>query len=93
MSLTPKEFRKRISVQYIGQDAYGSGMFRVWLDLIAKELFNPSYLLFVPLSFSEMYQPNPYSYQNPEHLNYFKFMGRLLAVAILQEEVFPGFFI
>lgn len=36
MALTPKEFRKRISVQYIGQDALGSGMFRVWLDLIAK---------------------------------------------------------
>lgn len=46
----------------------------------------------MPLGQQDTYQPNPYSYQNPEHLNYFKFLGRLLGVAILQNQVVPAFF-
>lgn len=48
--------------------------------------------MFIPLGKQDTYQPNPYSHFNPEHLNYFKFLGRLLGIAILQDQAFPAFF-
>ena len=48
-----------------------------WFSLLAKEVFNPEYGLF-EYSANKTLQINPNSeIINAEHLNYFKFIGRL----------------
>lgn len=40
-----------------------------------------------------MQQINPHSGVNPEHLNYFKFIGRVLALAIFHRRFLDAYFI
>jgi E3 ubiquitin-protein ligase HUWE1 len=49
-----------------GVDA--GGLTREWLTLLTREIFHPSYALFVHSSDGASYQPNPQSDANPEHL-------------------------
>jgi hypothetical protein len=45
-------------------------------------MFNPNYALFTPSSIGTTYQPSSRSWVNPDHLNYFKFIGRVMGKAL-----------
>jgi E3 ubiquitin-protein ligase HUWE1 len=45
-------------------------------------MFNPNYALFEFSSSGNTYQPSPKSYINPDHLNFFKFIGRIVGKAL-----------
>ena len=49
--------------------------------ILAREIFNPNYALFTAID-SVTFQPNPYSAINPEHLDYFKFVGRIIGKSL-----------
>jgi E3 ubiquitin-protein ligase NEDD4 len=57
-------------------------------------MFNPFYCLF-EYSAHDNYtlQINPHSGINPEHLNYFKFIGRVVGLAIFHRRFLDAFFI
>ncbi len=57
-------------------------------------MFNPFYCLF-EYSAADNYtlQINPASGVNPEHLNYFKFIGRVLGLAIYHRRFLDAYFI
>ena len=57
-------------------------------------MFNPFYCLF-EYSAHDNYtlQINPHSGINPEHLNYFKFIGRVVGLAIFHRRFLDSFFI
>jgi E3 ubiquitin-protein ligase NEDD4 len=57
-------------------------------------MFNPFYCLF-EYSAHDNYtlQINPHSGVNPEHLNYFKFIGRVVGLAIFHRRFLDSFFI
>lgn len=57
-------------------------------------MFNPFYCLF-EYSAHDNYtlQINPHSSINPEHLNYFKFIGRVVGLAIFHRRFLDSFFI
>ena len=59
------------------------GLTKDWFSLIAKEIFNPNFALFV-LTENQTYQPNPFSGINPQHIEYFNFIGKVIARAIIQ---------
>jgi hypothetical protein len=61
---------------------YG-GVAREWFFLLSHEVLNPMYCLFQYTS-KDNYclQINPASYINPDHLNYFRFIGRFIAMAL-----------
>jgi hypothetical protein len=52
---------------------------------VSREIFNPNYALFEPSSSGSTYQPNPKSYINPDHLNYYKFIGRFVGKALAEK--------
>jgi E3 ubiquitin-protein ligase NEDD4 len=62
--------------------------------LLSHEMFNPFYCLF-EYSATDNYtlQINPASGVNPEHLNYFKFIGRCLGLAIFHRRFVDAYFI
>ena len=66
-----------------GYDA--GGLRREWFLLVSREIFNQDYALFEKSSSGNTYQPNPKSYINPDHLNYFKFIGRFIGKALAEK--------
>lgn len=67
---------------------------REFFFLLSHEMFNPFYCLF-EYSAHDNYtlQINPHSGINPEHLNYFKFIGRVVGLAIFHRRFLDAFFI
>lgn len=56
-------------------------IFREWFFLLSHEVLNPMYCLFEYANKSNYsLQINPASYVNPDHLQYFKFIGRFIAM-------------
>ena len=70
------------------------GFFREFFFLLSHEMFNPFYCLF-EYSAHDNYtlQINPHSGINPEHLNYFRFIGRVIGLAIYHQRFLDAFFI
>ena len=67
---------------------------REFFFLLSHEMFNPFYCLF-EYSAHDNYtlQINPASAVNPEHLNYFKFIGRVLGLGIFHRRFLDAYFI
>jgi E3 ubiquitin-protein ligase NEDD4 len=95
MRQTPTDLKKRLMVKFDGEDGldYG-GLSREFFFLLSHEMFNPFYCLF-EYSAHDNYtlQINPHSGINPEHLNYFKFIGRVVGLAIFHRRFLDAFFI
>ncbi|KAI9105930.1 hypothetical protein DFS34DRAFT_601472 [Phlyctochytrium arcticum] len=89
------ELKKRLMIKFHGEDGldYG-GLSREFFFLLSHEMFNPFYCLF-EYSAHDNYtlQINPNSGVNPEHLNYFKFIGRVAGLAIFHQRFLDAFFI
>lgn len=62
--------------------------------MLSHEIFNPSYGLF-EYSAHDNYtlQINPASWVNPDHLEYFKFVGRILGLAIFHRRFLDAYFV
>ena len=65
----------------------GGGLTREWLSLLTREIFRPSYALFLPAADGLTFQPNPTSGANPEHLEYFCFVGKVVGKAVLDGQL------
>ncbi|TGZ83198.1 HECT-domain-containing protein [Ascodesmis nigricans] len=95
MRQTPTDLKKRLMIKFDGEDGldYG-GLSREFFFLLSHEMFNPFYCLF-EYSAHDNYtlQINPHSGINPEHLNYFKFIGRVVGLAIFHRRFLDAFFI
>ncbi|KAG2213483.1 hypothetical protein INT47_009157 [Mucor saturninus] len=95
MRQVPADLKKRLMIKFDGEDGldYG-GLSREFFFLLSHEMFNPFYCLF-EYSAHDNYtlQINPHSAINPEHLNYFKFIGRVVGLAIFHRRFLDAFFI
>jgi hypothetical protein len=76
----PEEWKNRFYIVFEdeeGQDA--GGLLREWYMIISREIFNPMYALFTVSPGDRVtYMINPSSHCNPNHLCYFKFVGRVI---------------
>ncbi|KAI9209602.1 uncharacterized protein BJ171DRAFT_3868 [Polychytrium aggregatum] len=95
MRFPAAELKKRLMIKFHGEDGldYG-GLSREYFYLLSHEMFNPSYGLF-EYSAHDNYtlQINRNSGINPEHLNYFKFIGRVVGLAIFHQRFLDAFFV
>ncbi|KAG2207643.1 hypothetical protein INT46_005054 [Mucor plumbeus] len=95
MRQVPADLKKRLMIKFEGEDGldYG-GLSREFFFLLSHEMFNPFYCLF-EYSAHDNYtlQINPHSGINPEHLNYFRFIGRVVGLAIFHRRFLDAFFI
>jgi E3 ubiquitin-protein ligase HUWE1 len=74
-----------------GVDA--GGVTREWFSALALQMFNPDYALFRPSAADKVtYQPNRASGINPDHLFYFKFVGRIIGKAIYDGRLLDAHF-
>ncbi|KAM6928549.1 E3 ubiquitin-protein ligase Itchy-like [Lycodopsis pacificus] len=84
MSFNAQDLRRRLWIIFPGEEGldYG-GVAREWFFLLSHEVLNPMYCLF-EYAGKDNYclQINPASDINPDHLKYFKFIGRFIAMAL-----------
>ncbi|KAJ3272680.1 hypothetical protein HDV01_005316 [Terramyces sp. JEL0728] len=95
MRYPPNELKKRLMIKFQGEEGldYG-GLSREFFFLLSHEMFNPFYGLF-EYSAHDNYtlQINPHSDINPEHLRYFKFIGRVVGLAIFHQRYLDAWFV
>jgi hypothetical protein len=90
---TIEELKDKITVQFASEPAVDAGgVSREWFLLISREMLNPMYGLFIQSTDKTTYQPNPASNVNIDHLSYFKFVGRVIALAIYNEQLLDCYF-
>ncbi|KAI8368284.1 uncharacterized protein BYT42DRAFT_522115 [Radiomyces spectabilis] len=74
-----------------GVDA--GGVSREWFSVLARQMFNPNYALFITSAADKLtYQPNRASWVNPDHLSFFKFVGRVIGKAIYDGRLLDAYF-
>ncbi|EPX73840.1 HECT-type ubiquitin-protein ligase E3 Pub1 [Schizosaccharomyces octosporus yFS286] len=95
MRQSASDLKKRLMIKFEGEDGldYG-GLSREYFYLLSHEMFNPFYCLFEYSSMDNYtLQINPHSGINPEHLNYFKFIGRVIGLAVFHRRFVDAFFV
>ncbi|KAI2803976.1 WW domain containing E3 ubiquitin protein ligase 1 [Blomia tropicalis] len=94
MRVPPHELRRRLFITFRGEEGldYG-GIAREWFFLLSHEVLNPMYCLFEYASKNNYsLQINPASSVNPDHLLYFRFIGRFIAMALFHGKfIYSGF--
>ncbi|KAM6925891.1 LOW QUALITY PROTEIN: NEDD4-like E3 ubiquitin-protein ligase WWP2, partial [Lycodopsis pacificus] len=83
MNVKPYDLRRRLYIIMRGEEGldYG-GIAREWFFLLSHEVLNPMYCLFEYAENNYCLQINPASSINPDHLTYFRFIGRFIAMAL-----------
>lgn len=81
--LKPEELKGKLHVEFDGEEGVDAGgVTREWFLMLSKEIFNPNYALFTPSLNGQMFQPSNKSHVNPDHVKYFKFIGRIVGKAL-----------
>ncbi|KAG2469598.1 WWP2 ligase, partial [Polypterus senegalus] len=84
MNMKAYDLRRRLYIIMRGEEGldYG-GIAREWFFLLSHEVLNPMYCLFEYAGKNNYcLQINPASSINPDHLAYFRFIGRFIAMAL-----------
>lgn len=92
-SLSTEELRRKLVIEFINEPGVDQGgLIREFYSLLSKEIFNPGYCLFKTSANNVTFQPSPQSHINDQHLNYFKFVGRIFGKALHDGYMMDAFF-
>jgi len=70
-----------------------SGLAREWYLLLSRAIFNADNALFKPAANNPaVFQPNPDSHVNQDHLQFFRFAGMFVAKALLDNQRLDAYF-
>ncbi|KAK1393002.1 E3 ubiquitin-protein ligase UPL1 [Heracleum sosnowskyi] len=83
-----QDLRGRLNVHFQGEEGIDAGgLTREWYQLLSRVIFDKGALLFTTVGNESTFQPNPNSVYQTEHLSYFKFVGRVVAKALLDGQL------
>lgn len=76
--------KSRLEINFKGEEGVDAGgVTREWYQVLARQMFDPNYALFTPVSSDKStFHPNRTSWVNPEHLSFFKFVGMIIGKAV-----------
>ncbi|AFZ80372.1 ubiquitin-protein ligase 1, putative [Theileria equi strain WA] len=88
------EMKGKLTVSFGGEEGVDAGgLTREWFTILSKEMFNPNYGLFTREGRKQEFNhPNPLSGINPDHLNFFKFIGRVIGKALYDGHHMDAYF-
>ncbi|KAI5270030.1 hypothetical protein E4T47_06542 [Aureobasidium subglaciale] len=87
---SPNEIKYgKLNIRFHGEEGVDAGgVTREWFAALSRQMFNPDYALFNPVASDRTtFHPNPMSDINPEHLTFFKFVGRIIGKALYEGRV------
>lgn len=84
----------KLSIRFHGEEGVDAGgVTREWFQVLARQMFNANYALFVPVSSDRTtFHPNSLSGINDEHLLFFKFIGRIIGKALFEGRLLDCYF-
>lgn len=84
-SINDDDLQNPLSVHFVGEVGRDDGgVTRDWYSVLSKEIFNPQYALFTHSAAGDYtFQINPNSGVNPDHLDFFHFIGTIVGKALL----------
>ncbi|KAI1765873.1 hypothetical protein GGR53DRAFT_247606 [Hypoxylon sp. FL1150] len=84
----------KLSIRFHGEEGVDAGgVTREWFQVLARQMFNANYALFVPVSSDRTtFHPNSLSGINDEHLMFFKFIGRIIGKALFEGRLLDCYF-
>ena len=76
----------KLSIRFNGEEGVDAGgVTREWFQVLSRQMFNPDYVLFIPVASDRTtFHPNKLSKINEEHLMFFKFIGRIIGKALYE---------
>lgn len=76
----------KLSIRFLGEEGVDAGgVTREWFQVLSRQMFNPDYALFIHVASDRTtFHPSKLSHINPEHLMYFKFIGRIIGKALYE---------
>lgn len=79
----------KLNIRFQGEEGVDAGgVTREWFGALSRQMFDPNYALFNPVASDRTtFHPNPLSEINPEHLTFFKFIGRIIGKALYEGRV------
>ena len=86
----PEEIKYgRFNIRFHNEEGVDAGgVTREWFQVLARQMFNPDYALFNPVASDRTtFHPNSLSSVNPQHLEFFKFIGRIIGKALYENRV------
>jgi E3 ubiquitin-protein ligase HUWE1 len=88
-----EDLRGRLQISFYGEEGIDAGgLSREWFLILSREIFNPNYALFMAAADGATFQPNPLSVINSNHLDYFKFVGRVIGKALCDGQLMDAHF-
>lgn len=82
----PDSLHGGLFMEFKNEEATGPGVLREWFFLVCQAIFNPENALFVACPDDRRrFYPNPASKVDPLHLDYFRFSGRVIALALMHK--------
>jgi hypothetical protein len=89
----PSELHGNLYISFEGEEGQDAGgVQREWYLIISREIFNPNYALFKTVLGGRTYVPNPSSDVHSDHLQYFRFVGRVIGKAIYENKLLDCYF-
>jgi E3 ubiquitin-protein ligase HUWE1 len=84
-NINEDDLRNPLSIHFVGEVGRDDGgVTRDWYSVLSKEIFNPQYGLFTCSAADDCtFQLNPNSGINPDHLDFFRFIGTIVGKALL----------
>lgn len=84
----------KLNIRFHGEEGVDAGgVTREWFQVLARQMFDPNYVLFTPVSSDRTtFHPNKLSAVNEEHLMFFKFIGRIIGKALYEGRLLDCFF-
>lgn len=93
---TAQEMHGRLNVQFQGEDGVDAGgLTREWYQVMSRAIFKEELALFTSGGNGITFQPNPNSMiqnEGVDHLQYFKFVGRFVAKALIDGQILDAYF-
>jgi E3 ubiquitin-protein ligase HUWE1 len=84
----------KLNIRFHGEEGVDAGgVTREWFQVLARQMFDPNYALFTPVSSDRTtFHPNKLSAINEEHHSFFKFIGRIIGKALYEGRVLDCYF-
>jgi E3 ubiquitin-protein ligase HUWE1 len=84
----------KLNIRFHGEEGVDAGgVTREWFQSLSRQMFDPNYALFVPVSSDRTtFHPNKLSGINEEHLHFFNFIGRIIGKALYEGRVLDCYF-
>lgn len=84
----------KLNIRFQGEEGVDAGgVTREWFQVLSRQMFDPNYVLFVPVSSDRTtFHPNKLSPINDEHLPFFKFIGRIIGKALYEGRLLDCYF-